>query len=161
VQSEKDMGVWSTNGTFYQSPLRTIGLGRHIDYYSYDDVTMLSPNKSSDGVFAKLQTSSNYTTEVEIGSNVDAIHNFMFYNVPMLSVTIPANVDAIGKGAFNCSTLQNVTCEGSVPPRLDMEDMGVFNLDYLKTIYIPAGSKDSYRVNWILYQYRLLEQQAQ
>lgn len=159
VQSKKDMGVWSTNGTFYQSPLRTIELGRHIDYYSYDDVTMLSPNKSSDGVFAKLQTPSNYTTEVEIGANVDAIHNYMFYNVPMLSVTIPARVDAIGKGAFNCSTLETVTCEGSVPPRLDTD---VFNSNTLQNVYIPAGSYYSYvsaGTGWSTYQLKLRDPQ--
>ena len=153
-----DDSYMTTYGTFYQSPLRTIKLGRHIDYYSYDDETPLSPNSSSNGVFAKYSASADYTAEVEIGSNVDAIHNYMFYNVPMQSVTIPARVDAIGKGAFNCSTLKTVTCEGSVAPRLDMEDMYVFNLDPLDTIYIPAGSKDSYRVKWILYQYRLSEQ---
>ena len=97
----------------------------------------------------------DYTAEVEIGSNVDAIHNFMFYNVPIQSVTIPAQVDAIGMGAFNCSTLHTVTCEGSEPPILDTD---VFNLDYLKTIYIPAGSKDAYKVKWLIYQYKLREQ---
>ena len=155
VQSKKDMGVWSTNGTFYQSPLRTIKLGRHIDYYSYDDATMLSPNSSSDGVFAKWSTPSDYTAEVEIGSNVDAIHNFMFYNVPIQHVTIPARVDAIGKGAFNCSTLHTVTCEGSEPPTLDTD---VFNRDALNIIYIPTGSMDSYKVKWFNYQFKLREQ---
>ena len=148
----------STYGTFYQSPLRTIQLGRHIDYYSYDDATMISPSTYSSGVFAKSSTPTDYTAEVEIGSNVDAIHNFMFYNVPMQHVTIPAQVDAIGEGAFYCSTLKNVTCEGSVPPRLDTN---VFNLDYLETIYIPAGSKSSYIYSgkgWSTYQYRLREQ---
>ncbi|MBR0453493.1 MAG: leucine-rich repeat domain-containing protein [Bacteroidales bacterium] len=159
VQSKKDMGVWSTNGTFYQSPLRTIKLGRHIDYYSYDDETMLSPNSSSNGVFAKFSTPSDYTTEVEIGSNVDAIHNFMFYNVPMQHVTIPARVDAIGMGAFYCSTLKNVTCEGSVPPALDTD---AFNSTSLDNIYIPAGSWNSYVYSgkgWSTYQTKLRDPQ--
>ena len=159
VQSKKDMGVWSTNGTFYQSPLRTIKLGRHIDYYSYDDETPLSPNYSSDGVFAKYSTPTDYTAEVEIGSNVDAIHNYMFYNVPMQSVTIPARVDAIGKGAFNCSTLHTVTCEGSVPPRLDTN---AFNLTPLQNVYIPAGSWNSYvsvGTGWSTYQTKLRDPQ--
>ena len=151
-----DDSYMTTYGTFYQSPLRTIKLGRHIDYYSYDDETMLSPNSSSNGVFAKPST-QNYTAEVEIGSNVDAIHNYMFYNVPMQSVTIPARVDAIGRGAFNCSTLHTVTCEGSVPPTLDTD---AFN-EALKIIYIPAGRKDSYIYSgkgWSTYQFKLREQ---
>jgi hypothetical protein len=152
--TEQSSSYVSTYGTFYQSPLRTIKLGRHIDYYSYDDATMLSPNSYSNGVFAKPST-QNYTAEVEIGENVEAIHNYMFYNVPMQSVTIPARVDAIGKGAFNCSTRYTVTCEGSVPLTLDTD---VFNMDPLNIIYIPVGSKDSYKQKWIIYQYKLREQ---
>ena len=101
----------------------------------------------------------DYTTEVEIGSNVDAIHNYMFYNVPMQSVTIPARVDAIGMGAFYCSTLQNVTCEGSVPPRLDTN---AFKLETLQNVYIPAGSYYSYvsvGTGWSTYQTKLRDPQ--
>ena len=82
----------------------------------------------------------------------------MFYNVPMQSVTIPARVDAIGKGAFNCSTLHTVTCEGSVPPTLDAD---AFNIKALNIIYIPTGRKNSYIYSgkgWSTYQTKLREQ---
>lgn len=154
-----DDSYMTTYGTFYQSPLRTIELGRHIDYYSYDDETPLSPDRSSNGVFAKFSTPTDYTAEVEIGANVDAIHNYMFYNVPMQSVTIPARVDAIGRGAFYCSTLKNVTCEGSTPPRLDTD---AFNSTTLQNVYIPAGSWNSYvyvGTGWSTYQTKLRDPQ--
>ena len=101
----------------------------------------------------------DYTAEVEIGSNVDAIHNYMFYNVPMQSVTIPANVDAIGKGAFYCSTLQNVTCERSTAPALDTDAFYAGETAPLQNIYIPAGSWSSYSVNWSRYQLLLRDPQ--
>jgi hypothetical protein len=140
-------GTLSDKGPFYDSPLTYINLNRQIDYI-YDNL-----DATDEGVFANVNTSTPAT--VVLGENVKAIHNWMFYGVPISTLTIPASIDAIGKEAFgNNSHLTKITCEGSTPANLDSEP---FTSTNLQGIYIPSGSIGSYRFKWNRYQLYLRE----
>lgn len=137
----------SDKGPFYDSPLTYINLNRQIDYI-YDDL-----DYADEGVFANVNTSTPAT--VELGENVRAIHNWMFYGVPISSLTIPAGITDIGKEAFgNNSNLTTITCEGSTPARLNSEPFTSTNLQAIK---VPSGSIDSYKVYWSRYHLNLKE----
>jgi hypothetical protein len=129
-------------GPFYDSPLTYINLNRQIDYI-YDNL-----DSEDEGVFANANTSTPAT--VVFGENVRAIHNWMFYGVPVSSLTIPAGIDAIGYEAFgNNSRLTTITCEGSTPATLDSTP---FPTTKLAAIYVPSNAVDKYKTKWLQYK---------
>ena len=136
----------SDKGPFYDSPLTYINLNRQIDYI-YDDL-----DATDEGVFANVNTSTPAT--VVLGENVRAIHNWMFYGVPVSSLTIPAGIDAIGYEAFgNNSRLTQVTCEGSTPATLDY--LPFSNTSQI-TIRVPSAAVLAYKNKWVRYNTRIV-----
>ena len=151
-------GDW---GTFYDSPLSTIRLGREINYVKPNG-SAFTPDEWDEGLFANEEYDGDFTATVEIGSNVKTISNWMFSRVRMQSIRIPASVTAIGKQAFYwCPLLKLVTCEGTEAPSLGAE---VFKdcknmKDYC--IAVPNGCLESYRTKWSEYENWLIEQWSQ
>ena len=134
----------SDKGPFYDSPLTYINLNRQIDYI-YDDL-----DATDEGVFANVNTSTPAT--VIFGENVRAIHNWMFYGVPVESITIPAGIDAIGYEAFaNNTRLTTVTCEGSTPATLDSAPFS----SSVSSIYVPSNAVDAYKNKWTSYRNKI------
>ena len=130
-------GTLSDKGPFYDSPLTYINLNRQIDYI-YDNL-----DATDEGVFANVNTSTPAT--VVLGENVKAIHNWMFYGVPISTLTIPASINAIGKEAFGGnSRLTTITCKGSAPATLDSAPFP----SSVTAIYVPAGAVDEYQLYW-------------
>ena len=80
-----------------------------------------------------------------LGENVKAIHNWMFYGVPISTLTIPASINAIGKEAFGGnSRLTTITCKGSTPATLDSAPFP----SSVTTIYVPAVAVGDYKYFW-------------
>ena len=106
-------------GLFYDCPLRTLFLGRNLEY------------RSSFSPFRYHKTLKT----VIIGDSVTEISNHAFSECSLLtSVTIGINVNIIGGGAFyKCSELTNVNIPGSVT----LIGSHAFNGTGLTSITIP------------------------
>ena len=99
----------SQHGPFYQSPLKHIWLAREI---VLTDAYASACNEPDEGVFSN-EHSSDENLEflgVEMGSNIQTIHPYMFSGLPMTSIDIPGNVTEIKDYAFyNCKSLTDLT----------------------------------------------------
>ena len=92
-------------GTFYDSPLSKIVLGREINYVNGNGQPF-TPVEASDGFFANEESGEINNVEVTISDNVKTISNYMFTGIKMNTLSIPNSVTKIGKHAFDgCSTL--------------------------------------------------------
>lgn len=136
--------TFSDKGPFYNSPLKKIYLDREI-VYEYDDL-----DATDEGVFSnEYSDDADWTTEVELGSNLKTISDYMFYNLTIYEIEIPRNVTKIGKLAFgNCTNLYEVTMLPSNPPTLATDAfLGCSNLKY---ITVPYQSVSEYKAadNW-------------
>ena len=94
---------------FYQSPLKHIWLAREI---VLTDAYASACNEPDEGVFSN-EHSSDENLEflgVEMGSNIQTIHPYMFSGLPMTRIDIPGNVTEIKDYAFyNCKSLTDLT----------------------------------------------------
>ena len=99
----------SQHGPFYQSPLKHIWLAREI---VLTDAYASACNEPDEGVFSN-EHSSDENLEflgVEMGSNIQTIHPYMFSGLPMTRIDIPGNVTEIKDYAFyNCKSLTDLT----------------------------------------------------
>ena len=96
-------------GPFYDSPLKSVYLGREI---KYDDAAgnKFTADETSDGFFASEESIDDL--EITLGNNVKTISDYMFAGLNIKSLTIPASVNYIGWEAFlDCEDLSSVTFE--------------------------------------------------
>ena len=78
-----------------------------------------------------------------IPEGIDTIGDNTFYRCQLTNVSIPASVVSIGEEAFyRCADLQSITCNGIVPPELDVTTFQYTSKDI--PVYIPYGSYDDY-----------------
>ena len=98
-------------GTFYDSPLKNIYLGREVNYQIYGT----NFNDCWFGLFASGKSVD--TLSVTLSNNVKTIHRYMFAERPITEITIPASVTLIQNNAFeDCSKLSKVVFESSTTP---------------------------------------------
>lgn len=95
------------HGPFYQSPLEKVVVNRGIvlteEYFKACD-------SSNEGIFAT--THGNQNTSVSLGGLVTSIPKFMFSQLPINTITIPATVNSIGENAFqDCEALTELNFE--------------------------------------------------
>ena len=124
--------IISDKGPFYDSPLKNIYLDRAI-VYGNDDL-----DATDEGIFSnKYSADADWTTEVVLGSNLQTISDYMFYNLTIYEIEIPRNVTSIGKLAFgNCESLYEVTMRPTNPPVLAVDAFSGCTL--LKHITVPG-----------------------
>ncbi len=95
------------HGPFYQSPLENVVVNRGIvlteEYFKACD-------SSNEGIFATIH--GNQNTSVSLGGLVTSIPKFMFSQLPINTITIPATVNSIGENAFqDCEALTELNFE--------------------------------------------------
>ena len=100
------------HGPFYQSPLEKVVVNRGIvfteEYFSACD-------SSNEGIFAT--THGSQRTSVSLGGLVTSIPKYMFSELPIEKLTIPATVNSIGENAFkDCEALTEITFEADSKP---------------------------------------------
>ena len=129
---------------------------------SLTSITVASGNTVYDsrgGCNAIIKTSSNELIQgcrnTVIPGIVTGINDYAFGGHLLTSITIPAMVDAIGKGAFSgCTQLTRITVQRSDPPRTELNTTGRVYYDSDNTFYqvpttaeiaVPCGSTAAYR----------------
>ena len=105
-------------GPFYQSPLENIELMREVKLTIGYDYVFEKQNDADAGLFAyENRENSSATATLRIGDNVKTIHPYMFSELPITEVTIPASVTKIENDAFyGCTQLTELTFAGSTEP---------------------------------------------
>ncbi|MBO7323739.1 MAG: leucine-rich repeat domain-containing protein, partial [Bacteroidales bacterium] len=129
------LGATYEYGPFYDSPLATISLERELVYKDKDG-NAFTPDEWDEGIFANKYCGSNdLTTEVTIGSSVRTIHPWMFSRVRLKEITIPSNVQSVGKYAFeDCPVLTTASIDAYAVGE------GVFyNCSNLKAVIIGSN----------------------
>ena len=106
---------WSY-GPFYDSPLARVHIGRDISYYA-------SPNYWELGLLATKKYNAVDEVTVTLSNNVKTLHGYMFSNLKLKSITIPASVTYIRDNAFtDCDYLNTVVFEeGDTPLKIDAQ----------------------------------------
>ena len=98
-------------GAFYDSPLSYINLNRELVYNEFN------LDSWKEGIFASEDYESVASVTVTIGNQVRTIDDYMFAYLNIKNLTIPANVESIGRNAFDgCSKLATLTFEESETP---------------------------------------------
>ena len=106
----------SGHGTFYQSPLKHIELGRSIGYRNQYD-NLFIPHDWDEGMFANEDYADVDEVVVTIGNRVGSINNHMFNYLNIKSLTIPSSVVTIDHDAFHrCEKLSSLTFESGTTP---------------------------------------------
>ena len=96
-------------GTFYDSPLTSVTLGREV-YYVNEKGNSFTPDESDEGLFTSEDTVPSLS--VTLTNNVKTISAFMFANRPVQEITIPGSVTKIANFAFDdCSKLERISFE--------------------------------------------------
>ena len=100
------------HGPFYQSPLDNVVVNRGI---ALTEAYFKSCDSSNEGIFAT--THGNQNTSVSLGGLVTSIPKYMFSQLPIKAVTIPATVNSIGENAFkDCEALTEINFETDSKP---------------------------------------------
>ena len=105
------------DGPFYYSPLTTINLNRDL-VLTDDDGDAFTPNDWGEGLFANKhydeEAYKNQGVTVTLGSQVTTLSDYMFYGLPMQTLTIPGTLKTIGNCVFDeCEALTSLTYEPS------------------------------------------------
>ena len=101
-------------GPFYDSPLKSVYLGREINYVDAAG-NKFTADQTSDGFFASEESIDDL--EITLGNNVKTISDYMFAGLNIKSLTIPASVNYIGWEAFlDCEDLSSITFEDGTNP---------------------------------------------
>ena len=108
------------NGPFYYSPLTTINLDREL-VLTDDEGNPFTPNDWAEGLFANEhygdEDNQNQGVSVTIGEQVKTISDYMFAQLNLQSITIPASVTSVGLNAFiDCDYLNTVVFEDGETP---------------------------------------------
>lgn len=95
------------HGPFYQSPLENVVVNRGI---ALTEAYFKACDSSNEGIFAT--THGNQNTSVSLGGLVTSIPKYMFSQLPINTITIPATVNSIGENAFqDCEALTELNFE--------------------------------------------------
>ncbi len=105
-------------GPFYQSPLENIELMREVKLTTGYNYVFEKQKDADAGFFAyEDRENSSATADLQIGGNVKTIHPYMFSELPITEITIPASVTEIKNDAFyGCKQLANITFTGGTEP---------------------------------------------
>ena len=131
--SDLKFTTWGLVGNYFDgSPIKTLYLGRNLDYLSdFSFIAGVSP-------FAEKTS----LTTITIGNYVGSIGNFMFYGCSGLNsvVIIPNSVTSIGWGAFRgCVLLPAITMGANVEK---IEYSAFFQCRALTSITIPKSVRE-------------------
>lgn len=114
---------YSDNGLFYNIPLRTLYLGRDLEYNVSSDnkyspfygrgLINVTIGNSVKTIGESLFRECSALEEIEIGTSVEKINDYAFYGCSsLLSLTIPKSVEEIGNQVFNeCSSIKELYIE--------------------------------------------------
>ncbi|MBO5805879.1 MAG: leucine-rich repeat domain-containing protein, partial [Tidjanibacter sp.] len=112
-QADTDL-LSSFYGPFYDSPLKTIYLGREINYVKVSGETF-TPAEKGHGFFASKQ--SVETVNISLSPEVNTISEYMFAGLKIKNFYISKYVTNIAGYAFyDCSELSSLTFEPSTTP---------------------------------------------
>ncbi len=124
-------------GTFADSPIRSLYIGRDITLYAGKDYKgyRIWPPFSNFGE-GKL---NNHSTQVTFGTHVTKIPEKFFKDVNfMYNLTLPDSLTEIGKFAFTNTTLTSIKIPSKV---LEISDSAFFNCTNLKSVILPNELK--------------------
>lgn len=72
---------------------------------------------------------------------------FSYFDLYVENLTLPKSLKEIGDNAFSLiHNLKTITSKAPIAPRLGQKAFN--NIRSIKTVYIPAGSLDSYKKEW-------------
>jgi hypothetical protein len=85
-------------------------------------------------------------TSIEVGNSLESIDEYAFHYCSSLkSITLPKSIKNIKSYSFYyCNAMQSFYCKATYPPTLGSS---VFT-NYLKSIFVPSSSLDTYRALW-------------
>ncbi|MBO5919812.1 MAG: leucine-rich repeat domain-containing protein [Bacteroidales bacterium] len=131
----------SDYGTFYNSPLKHIELGRTTKYITQYG-SLFIPDEWDEGMFANEHYKNVDEVSVTIGSNVINISEHMFNYLNIKTLTIPSSVIVINKEAFHkCEKLSTLTFESGehklkIGCHIGSDDVGPFYYSPLTQINV-------------------------
>ncbi|WP_301425345.1 leucine-rich repeat domain-containing protein [Bacteroides caecimuris] len=137
----------SSQGLFYDCPIKSLYLGRTISYITSDRYHTSPFNNKSE------------LSSITIGNNVSSIDRDAFYGCSALtSISIPSSVTSIGNYAFSgCTALNNVIFEDGEEPLslgFNSSTQGLFYDCPLETLHIGRSiSYPTYATVYITYGY--------
>ena len=148
---DKDNWVYRIDYSAMDGKLETVKLPQgitalgEIAFYGCLALTTVTLPETLTSIGNYVFSNCTSLTSIDLPDGLESIGNNAFQNCDALtSITLPAGVTSIGNYAFSvCAALTTVTCLATTPPT--MGGM-VFNRCFnLTTIYVPAGSVDTYK----------------
>ena len=89
---------------------------------------------------------------VNLPNTLESIGTAAFSSTQLKSITIPSSVIEIGESAFLICPLTTITFMAQEPPT--MESDAFYSLKKLTDIYVPCGTRDTYRAVSALNSYK-------
>lgn len=78
-------------------------------------------------------------------TGINNIQGYLFENLPVLTVVLPATVGSISYNVFSgCTNLTSIVCHAAVPPRCESSTFSNFTNKGNCTVYVPAESVPLY-----------------
>ena len=134
-------------------PGSVISMGKNAFSYC-KSLTSLSILDGVTSIGEKAFEGCSGLTTIIIPNSVISIGDYAFFMCKLKTITISANVNSIGEGAFNCldSNPQDVFCLSLTPPLL--ADTYTFSSTTKSTIYVYNQAVDAYKSvdNWAKYK---------
>lgn len=148
-------------GTFHDSPLEYVYIGRNLDYplgqvngdSPFFDISTLW--KADFGnlvteIATNLFSFNDHLSQVDLGTNVRIIHGGAFLSAVFTEIIIPESVDSIGYQVFQfCKDLRKAIVLSRTPKSLaegafDNNGYTYYHIYKTCTLYVPYGCANDY-----------------
>lgn len=98
---------------------------------------------------AKAKRDNQGLADLVVTEGISKINEkaFSYFDLYVENLTLPKSLKEIGDNAFSrINNLKAITSKAKIAPRLGQNAFN--NIRSIKTVYIPAGSLDSYKKEW-------------